>query len=785
MKRLIFINIFLLFSLVLFSQVLTQNIRGEVVDKVSKYTLPGAYVILFDDSSSAKGVTTDANGNFLLPSVPIGRHKLKITYIGYQSQVISIVLFSAKELVLNIELNEAYITTKEVIIKASKSEANNEMSAVSSRVFSIEETERYAGSRGDPARMAMNFAGVSGANDQRNDIIIRGNSPSGLLWKLEDVEIPNPNHFSSAGSTGGPVSMLNNNVLSNSDFMTGAFPAEYGNAMSGVFDLRMRSGNTQKHEFMSQFGFNGAEFGAEGPICRSNRSSYLINYRYSTVDFMDKMGMNFGISGIPKYQDLSVKLNFPIKNGIISLFGLGGISSIAMLDSKRDSIDLFAQDGVDLYTGSKLFTAGLSYTQFLNSKTYFKIIISSFSDQAITRIDSLDFNRKPYNYATDNTASNRGTISIILSHKTTKNYSFKTGLTIDRLGYGFITKVLDKSINDYIKLTDEQISIIDGKNMLKYYNQWIINLSEKIALYPGVNFIYFDLNKKYQIEPRASIAWKISGIDKLTLGYGMHSKIQTLYTYFLTTRLPSGDYIQTNKNLDFNKSQHLVLAYDKMLNENLRLKVESYYQFLYKIAVDSRSTSWSALNSGATWGFDAGDSLVNKGTGKNIGLEITLEKFFSKNYYYLLTASLFDSKYKGSDGIERNTAFNGNYVLNALIGKEVVIKKSNVLFFDLKLTYAGGRRYTPINKEESKIQHTTVYYEGKAFSKRANDYIKPDIKIGFRKNGKKVTQEWMVYIENVINRKNMFAQTYDTKNDIITTTNQLGIFPMMQWRIYF
>jgi hypothetical protein len=167
-----------------------------------------------------------------------------------------------------------------------KDQAINEMAVVSARSFTIDETERYAGSLGDPSRMAANFAGVTSVSDQRNDIVIRGNSPLGLLWRLEGLEIPNPNHFGSIGTTGGPISMLNINHLTNSDFYTGAFPAEYGNALAGAFDIRMRNGNNQKHEFMGQMGFNGFELGAEGPFSSNSQASYMANFRYSTLEVL-------------------------------------------------------------------------------------------------------------------------------------------------------------------------------------------------------------------------------------------------------------------------------------------------------------------------------------------------------------------------------------------------------------------------------------------------------------------------------------------------------------------
>ncbi len=251
-----------------FAEEVTQTVRGVVMDKQTRMTLPGAAVYILD-SNPVRGTSTGHDGTFRLENVEIGRVSLGVSFIGYHDIVLSnLNLQSGKELVINIYLDEMVMSVDEVVIthRADKAEALNRMTSVSARGFTVEETERYAGSRNDPARMAANFAGVVGSDDSRNDMIIRGNSPMGLLWRLDWVEIPNPDHWGMAGTTGGPVSMLNNTLLENSDFMTGAFPAEYGNALSGVFDLRMRASNNEQYEFLGQVGCNGFELGAEGPV---------------------------------------------------------------------------------------------------------------------------------------------------------------------------------------------------------------------------------------------------------------------------------------------------------------------------------------------------------------------------------------------------------------------------------------------------------------------------------------------------------------------------------------
>ncbi|MBU0487788.1 MAG: TonB-dependent receptor [Bacteroidetes bacterium] len=782
----LFLIFFALISLQTQAQDYSQTVRGRVTDKISGFSLPGANIVLVDTTQFI-GAAADNDGWFRIEKVPIGRQLIKISYIGYEDQVIQVVVSSGKETVIEVNLEESFVRTAEVVISANagKGKALNEMTTVSSRQFTIEETERYAGSRGDVARMAMNYAGVSGANDQRNDIVIRGNSPFGLLWRLEDVDIPNPNHYSSAGSTGGPVGMLNNNTLANSDFNTGAFPAEYGNALSGVFDLKLRNGNNEKREFTGQIGFNGVELGAEGPLNKNHKSSYLANYRYSTLDFMDKIGMDMGIGGIPKYQDLNFRVNFPTAKGNIAVFGLAGQSSIAMLDSKEETESIYAGEGQDLYNGSKLAMTAVSMTHFFNSNTYLKVILNGYYDEANTRIDTLDANRKPHNFLIDNTSNYRASMTAILNKKFNSRLSGKSGITLDRTGYDFGTRLYVSEEQEFKNVTKEQVTLDKGKNMLRLYNQWLYKITEHISVTPGVHFIYYNLSGSYSAEPRAGITWEISPLHKLSGAYGLHSRVQSMYVYLTRTQLPDGSYKETNKNLDFTRAHHGVLAFDATLSEHLRLKTEAYYQSLFDVPVESKLSPYSMLNSGASWGSDGADSLVNTGTGRNYGVELTLERFFSKNYYFLVTVSLFESKYTGSDGIERNTAFNGNYVSNGLIGREWKLKNGSVIFFDLKGTYAGGLRKTPIDLEQSRLERNTVYVDEKAYSEKFSDYLKLDSKLGYRKNGRKTTQEWMIYVENVTNHKNPLMETYSPSEDKIKMTYQMGIFPMMQYRIYF
>jgi hypothetical protein len=354
-----------------------------VLDKDSKAPLEFVSVAVLDAANVY--ATTDTLGNFTLKNIPVGRQRIKVSYVGYKTAVISdIQLNAAKEIVLQIELEEDVTALKTVVVTAgnTKDKTVNDMVGISGRTFSVAETNRFAGSQNDPSRMARNFAGVSGASDQRNDIIIRGNAPQGLLWRIEGIPVPNPNHFSGQGSTGGPISILNYKMLANSDFLTGAFPAEYGNATSGVFDINIRKGNNQRSEKTVQLGALGLEALIEGPFGKNSKSSYLVGYRYSTLSLLTAAGIKIGFASIPYYQDLSFKLNFISKKaGIFKVFGVGGISNTVFYDNKRDSTQFSpANKGENVSFGSKTGIIGLSHLYFFNNSTFL-----NQPSQALTR----------------------------------------------------------------------------------------------------------------------------------------------------------------------------------------------------------------------------------------------------------------------------------------------------------------------------------------------------------------------------------------------------------------
>ncbi len=782
-----------------FSQNHTQVIRGSVADKITKAPLPGANIIVVG-SSPLIGTVSDANGSFLLTGVPTGRVSVRISYLGYNDVLLSnLELNTGRELILDVELEEKIYTGKEVVISAQsdKTDPINKMSSVSVRQFTVEETNMYAGARSDVARMAANFAGVNGTEDSRNDVIIRGNTPSGLLWRLDDVDIPNPNHFAAMGTTGGPISILRNNLLLNSDFITAAFPAEYGNALAGVFDLKSVNGNNQRHEFLAQIAFNGIEAGAEGPISRKNGSSYLIDYRYSTLDVFSKLGIQMGTGqAVPKYQDVFFKLHFPnTKIGSISVFGFGGLSKIAFLDSKKDTakdkIDFYGTEGWDLTNYSNQTMAGLSDLILVNKSGYVKLTLAATFHNFYTYKDSVTpVTLNTFAYERSNDLECRLFGSLYYNHKFNAQHNLKAGATATLFYYDVVDSLYEFSINRFWYRNNYRGYSV----LLQPYIAWQYKASEKILLNAGLHGQWYNYSRSFSLEPRLGLKWNVAELHTLSLGFGMHSQMIPVTVFYNQTQLPDGTYRMTNDHLDFTRSLHAVLAYDWNISENTRLKFETYYQYLYRIPIDADSlNSYSLLNEGANFEVMAPAFLTNRGTGHNYGAELTVERFLSKGFYYLGTVSVYASKYRGSDKVERHTAFSGGYNINLLAGKEFNLKfrkkkpekRKKTFTINLKTTFNGGQRYTPIDEALSLQAQKNIYIDHLAWSEKFKDYMRTDLKLAYKMNGKRVTIEWSLEITNIFNQKNVFNQTFNRKTGESYFTYQLGRMIIPQYRIIF
>lgn len=810
MKKFLFLTLLVVGFLNISAQDLTQTVRGSIKDKDSRISLIGATVAIYQDSTLLMGAATDVDGYFKIENVPIGRYTVIASFLGYSQVVLpNIIVNSGKEVLLPLAMEESIMKMEEIQITAArnKGEAMNEMATVSARTFSVEETERYAGSRGDPARMASNFAGCQGADDSRNDIVVRGNSPLGILYRVEGVDIPNPNHFAVAGSAGGPISILNNKVLGTSDFFTGAFPAEFGNSIAGVFDIKMRNGNNEKFEFTGQLGLFGTELTAEGPISRKKRSSFILNYRYSTLVFFSFLGVNLGTTATPYYQDASFKLNFPLKNGgNISFFGLGGTSSIDILISEQnpEDIEIYGDTDRDQYFKTKMGIVGANYSKSLNSSTFVKLTLAtsvevqnSYHKLLYQKTDStgayeigagglyvLDslVDKLRYNFQIGKTSAN-----YYINKKFGARHVVKVGFTSDYYRFNMIDSVYNDATYDWSVRWDHKGDAI----LFQPYLLWKFRISEKLVLNTGLHSQYFSLNNSFSaIEPRAGFRYDLNEKNTINVGLGLHSQLQPMYTYFYHLPLGGDSYVQHNKGMDFTKSMHYVVGHDLRLKRNMRIKTEIYYQQLYNIPVTVKPSSFSLVNQGSGFSRFFPDSLENKGTGENYGLEVTVEKFFSKKFFFMLTVSLFESFYKGSDGEKRNTDFNGNFACNFLASREFQWGGNKSISVGTKITAAGNKRYGPVDSAATVQQGEIIYVDSTRNYDQLRPYFRADLKLNYKVNQKKVTHEIGIDIVNLLNTKNILKLTYapdpnDPTAPAIREEYQLGLLPIFYYKLDF
>lgn len=768
------------------AQVLTQTIRGTVLDKATNAPLPGATIVLLK-VTPIKGTSTDMDGNFKLTMVPVGKQTIRISYIGYKEETISnIIVNSGKEAVLTVTLEENFIQSNEAVVVGTldKDKPLNEMSTVSTRTFSVEETQKFAAAVNDPGRMATSFAGVIGSDDGNNDISIRGNSPNGLLWRLEGVEIPNPNHFSQAGSAGGGISILSAQLLGNSDFSTGAFAAEYGNALSGVFDLRLRKGNNEKTEFTFAAGFLGIDAAIEGPFKKGYSGSYLINYRYSTLSVLGKIGVPLG-NAITNFQDLSFNVSLPTnKVGNFTLFGFGGLSDQTYKATPDSNKWEDIQESYNTNFFSNTGAAGITHTYKLNEKSYLKSALLFSKAGNGFDVSQLEAEYHPTLKYKEGSYLKKTTFSTVLNYKFNSRHNIRTGGTITRTNYNINKGQFDSDING-IK---QSINTNGSSYTVQLFGQSKYRITEKLTFNGGLHFIEFLINKSYSIEPRAALQYDFSTTQSLSLGYGMHSQLQATGVYFAEFEDTNGNITRKNKYLGLSKSNHLVLAYNRNITKQLHARIEMYYQSLYKIPVRGDvQNSFSLVNEAEGY---ITNLLVNKGTGRNMGVDVTLEHYMFNNYYFLLCGSLYDSKYKGSDNVLRNTRYNGNYAFTFTAGKEITTGnkfKNRVIGLNIKTIYRGGFRDTPIDIEASANSpiNQTEYIDSEAFTLQYKPYFRTDIRISVKRNRTKSTQTLALDIQNVTNYKNIYGTFYDPQTQKTKTYYQTPLIPILSYKIEF
>lgn len=763
----------LLFPFWLLGQNSTGIIRGKILDRETQISLEGVSVQLLEGN---KGMYSNISGQFYFEKLPPGRYTLLFSLIGYQQGSIqSVEVTSGKEALIEIQLVESPIQLQEITIQAEtdKLRASNELAFVSGRQFSVQESNKFAGGYSDPSRMAMSFAGVtSSGNDDNNEIIIRGNSPKGLLWRLEGIEIPNPNHFGDGqGSTSGIISMINSSSLANSDFLTGAFPSEYGNALSGVFDLKFRRGNDRKHEFKALVGVVGMEVAAEGPLNKSG-ASYRVNGRYSTLELLFKTGLvKIETDGFePAFRDYNFTFELPTqKTGKFTLWGLGG-------ENFSDSDYSTFKDRDE----NKVTSTGISHQLPIKKIGYINTVIS-FSTNTHQYFRENIINGSWINTYDETHKEKALRYSTFFNHRMSTKWKMRTGFIISRLGFELnedIWNAGQKKIINWIKENGHTLST-QGYSQIKFAPNNFLQLSA------GIHTLHFNLNKKTTFEPRLGMEIKTGEKSSINAGFGIHSRLEPISLYLYKRQTRTGQFIQPYKDLSPSMARHTVIGFNKRVSDHSRWVIEAYHQKLYQVPVDtSKKSFYSILN--ATSGIP-GAILTNQGFGKNIGVELTVEQFLYKNFYYLFTLSIFQSTYQTLDLKWRNTIFNNTFAGSAVLGKEFPIGKNKKHFLSYNIRYMvrGGNRYIPILLQESIKRKTTVLDNTKAYEPKLPTYWRIDYGMAYKINKERTTWTFRIDLQNATVRKNKIRERFDNQKLEIYYNYALPLIPILAFQVDF
>jgi len=756
------------------SQEIFQVVKGSVSDADSRSPIPGATIII-QGSDPLIGTVSDNDGRFRLENVPLGRHTIVITFMGYETLTIpELVVGSGKEVVLDVSIREkaTSLNAIDVVAADAKDDGMGRMAQSGVNRLNVEQANRYAGAADDPSRLASSFAGVASGLTS-NGIVIRGNPAKGLLWRLEDVEITNPNHYADLTVFGaGGLCALSSQMLANSDFYTGAFTAEYSNALSGVFDMKLRSGNPDKREYAFGLSSNGIDVSSEGPFKKGGRATYLFNYRFSTLTLLQPILPPE--AGKLNYQDLSWKINIPGKKCIWSFWGFGARDSQhhdAVADSTERELESDA-----LQYDSRMFSSasGLNYRLQLNSSAFFSSVLSYSGygvqlTQSAFSADNIfhdEYNIKSLNQRISNRT--------YVQKKFSARHSNKSGFSVS--GNSYLVRV-QQAFSDTTALQ----STIDGKGhsmQFTAFSQSKISLSDRVSFVAGINAVYNNLNEDILIEPRISSRIECGALSSVSLAAGLYSRSEPLNVYFIQDS--SGAC--PNRSLPATKAFHLVAGYERVLSENLRLKIEPYYQYLYDVPVGINN-NFSMINAEAVYLLN--EPLKPGGTGQNIGIDFTLERALKGKYYYLMTASLFDSRYTSASGKEFNTRFNKHYVVNLLGGYEWKVgrNKKNLLNLNLRLCFMGGDRTETVDYAVSMATQQVIFDDSKIFETKKPDAQIVSIALNYRINKRKHASVWSIQMINVLGEKDYEYCEWDEHSGTVRMKADPYIIPAISYKI--
>ncbi len=735
------------------------ELSGIVRASETLEVLGGATVTLLPLNQST---ITDKRGNFTFTELPPGRYQLRITYVGYQPYLLAeLELEAGRSPFLEILLYPSTEILGEVVVKSTNS--NSAMRPLATHSLTLEETFRLPATFFDPARLAANYPGVIVANDQANALSIRGQTPNQVIWRVENLDLVNPNHTANAGTfsdrvtqSAGGVIILSAQTLDNSTIFKGNLPVGLNNTIGGLMDMELRKGAADESRQTLQVGLIGLEAALEGPIGKNQKTTYLTNYRYSTVGLLSNLGFDLGEEAI-SFQDLSFQLNFDLpKNGQLTFFGLGGLSENIFEAEPDSSLWKLEEDVYNRNFQSRMGATGISLVQPNGKKAILKGGAAFSGLKHERMVNSTEPAISVHRTANDTR------LQSILSTYLQQQWALNNNLLKLGVRFNYQTDSIDFSENN------RSINRNTSESIITSYAEFQAGIAPKWRANLGLNAVYYAGADRYLLEPRIDISHLINNKQHLLFSYALQSQ----------------SYIQYSG--EPGKAHHLNLSYQWRINRSLQLRSEFYYQYLFNIPINI-GFNFSALNQ-----VDqiADFELSNTGAGRNYGVELLLQQYFTKNQYLIVSSAIFESEYQLDGDDWYNTRFNSQYQLNLVYGKEwekINEKQKNKRWgINLRLNLRGGFWENNIDESASRDARQTVFLRENDKLIQLPGFFRADLRIFYKINNPKgLNSTLSLDIQNVSNNENAAFRYFDPLTMQIETKNQLSLIPILNYRIEF
>lgn len=664
------------------------QIKGVVIDKSTRQPLEFVNVLVV---GLGIGASTDANGNFLITQVPPGIYRLQASFLGYKTELTPEYRVNHVTPYVQIELEEENASLNEVIVTASPFQKVPE-SPVSLRVIGLQEIEKAPGANRDISKVVQNYPGVAFSPiGYRNDLIVRGGGPSENRFYLDGVEIPNINHFSTQGASGGPVGLIDADLIRSVKFYSGAFPADKGNALSSVLDFSLRDGDMERNSLKATLGASEVSLSSNGHI--GNKTSYLVSVRQSYLQALFKI---LGLPFLPAYTDASfkIKTRFDSHNEL-TLLGLGGI------DRMKLNLGVEGEDAEYM----------LSYLPEINQETYtVGGVYRHYSQrhvQAIVLSQSYLNNRNVKYRDNDESSEENLTLRLgSIEQETKLRMENTSSWSVWKVKAGFDLNYSRYKSNEYRKVFANALREYDYHTDLSLW-RWGMFASVDYAA-PDKSFTasmgvrtdgnnYSDKMKELwrQLSPRLSVSYRL--VEGLTLSghVGLYYQLPS-YTA-LGFKGEEGEYV--NRHLDYISVSQESLGLSWTPNENMELSVEGFYK-LYGHMPFSLSDQIPLSCKGNDYGTIGNEALSSEAKGRSYGVELMFKWLLTQKLNLSSSLTIFKSEFKdGEQGSYVPSAWDNRFILN-MSGTYNFPKHWSL---GAKVSCIGGSPYTPYDVEKSSL----------------------------------------------------------------------------------